>query len=59
MVYWNLRQAHLQEVSLDVNFGKPCLRYDHWMRIRGPRDYMVMVIGSCVKWPLAPMNGEK
>ena len=59
MVYWNLRHAHLEEVGFDVNSDIPCPRYNLWMRIEGPHNYMVTVLGSCVKWPSAPMNGEK
>ena len=40
--------------SLDANFGKLCqsnMWYRLWIRVKGPHNYVVMGIGSCVKWP--------
>ena len=40
--------------GLDANSGIACQlnnQYNLWMRFEGPHNYMVMALGSCVKWP--------
>ena len=41
----------------NANFDKPCQLNNWsglWMRVDGSHNYTVMVLGSCVKWPLRP-----
>ena len=56
----NLRRAHLQLVGLMQIMAKHVkskgLRH-LWMRVKGPHNYMVTTLGSCVKQSLLPCVG--
>ena len=44
--------------KLDSNPNKPCelkSRYILWRRVKGPHNFMVITLGSCVTWPLGPI----